>query len=126
MILGSAALQYIIQLAANGQKDGLFSYTWTSADRLATLKNHQTSWNKLAWSREMIIPMADGTSWELYGGVLAQTTANGKISFYQLPSDLRCIKEEEWSVDGNMGFEIRDFGMDPSVGLLLLVEDPDW
>lgn len=70
--------------------------------------------------------MADGTSWELYGGVLAQTTADGKISFYQLPSDLRCIKEEKWSVDSNMGFEIRDFSMDPSVGLLVLVEDPDW
>lgn len=70
--------------------------------------------------------MSDGSSWELYGGVLAQTTADGKICFYQLPSDMRCIQEKEWSVDGDMGFEIRDFGMDPSVGLLVLVEEPDW
>ncbi|KIM47851.1 hypothetical protein M413DRAFT_439532 [Hebeloma cylindrosporum] len=126
MILGSAALQYVIQLAENGQREGPCCSTWTSADRLARLASHQSSWNKLAWNREIIVPMTDGTSWELYGGVLAQTTSDGKISFHQLPSDLRCIEEEEWSVDVDMGFEIRDFSMNPSVGLLVLVEESGW
>ena len=69
--------------------------------------------------------MESGGLWELYGGVLAQSTEEGTLTFIQLPSDLRSIEEEVWTL-GNFGLVVRDFGMDPSQDLLVLIQSPDW
>jgi len=67
--------------------------------------------------------MVDGSAWELCGGVLAQTMADGTLVCHQLPSDLRSIEENCWSIGPFMGIPIRDFGMDPSEDILVLIED---
>jgi hypothetical protein len=69
--------------------------------------------------------MLPGGIWELYGGVLAQKGPDGSVTFRQLPSHCRIIKEREWSVK-DFGFNIRDLGMDPSQDLLVLIESPQW
>lgn len=120
-------MQYIIELAAAGQTNGpeVISGT-TSSSRLEALKNHQSSWGSLKWSRELRIPMEDGGLWELYGGILAQSTEEGaSLTFIQLPSDLRSIEEKAWTL-ADLGLVVRDFGMDPSQDLLVLIERPDW
>lgn len=93
--------------------------------RLKLLQEHQVSWDRLSWSREVKIPMRQGGLWELYGGVLAQSTEEDTIIFNQLPSDLRSIEEREWTL-GDFGMTVCDFAMDPSQNLLVLIENPDW
>jgi hypothetical protein len=119
-------LQYIIELAAAGQTNGPETSSISSASRLEALKKHQSSWGNLKWSRELRIPMEDGGLWELFGGVLAQTTAEGTLTFTQLPSDLRSIDEKVWTLGPSLGLVVRDFGMDPSQDLLVLIERPNW
>ena len=118
-------MQYTFELAAAGQVNGPESSAASSASRLEALKKHQSSWDNLKWSRELCIPMESGGLWELYGGVLAQSTAEGTLTFLQLPSDLRSIEEKVWTL-GKFGFVVRDFGMDPSQDLLVLIQSPDW
>lgn len=118
-------MQYTIELAAAGQVNGPETSGASSASRLEALKKHQASWDSLKWSRELRIPMEGGGLWELYGGVLAQSTAEGTLTFMQLPSDLRSIEEKVWTL-GNLGLVVRDFGMDPSQNLLVLIQSPDW
>ena len=119
-------MQYIIELAAAGQVNGPEASGTSSASRLEALKKHQSSWDNLKWSRELRIPMEHGGLWEFYGGVLAQSTAGGTLTFTQLPSDLRSIEEKVWTLGPNLGVVVRDFGMDPSQDLLVLIESPNW
>jgi hypothetical protein len=125
LINETASLQYAIELAAAGQVNGPETSGASSASRLEALKKHQSSWDNLKWSRELRIPMEGGGLWELYGGVLAQSTAEGTLTFMQLPSDLRSIEEKVWTLE-NLGLVVRDFGMDPSQDLLVLIQSPDW
>lgn len=62
----------------------------------------------------------------MYGGVLAQSDEEGGISFFRLPSDLRSIEEKQWSLGPSFPCLVRDFGMDPSQDLLILIENPRW
>lgn len=123
--MGTASLQYIIELALAKQIDGPLS-TAPSSGRLELLKNHQSAWENLEWSREVKIPMENGGLWELYGGVLAQSKDDGAIVFHQLPSDLRSIDAKTWTVGPDFGMIVRDFAMDSSQDLLVLIESPDW
>ena len=67
--------------------------------------------------------MGTGNAWVLYGGVLAQTMADGALVCHQLPSELRSIEEKSWSIGPFTGIPIRDFGMDPSEDVLVLIEN---
>lgn len=70
--------------------------------------------------------MGDGDFWELYGGVLARSTATKSFVFHRLASDLREIEALEWEVMPDPKIPIlRDFTMDPSQDLLVLIEFPD-
>jgi len=67
----------------------------------------------------------DGSLWELYGGVLAQNSPEGMFHFMRLPAVSRGIAEKSWKVPPQ-SFNVRDFGMDPSQDLLVLIEQPQW
>lgn len=118
----ATALQYKIELAAAGMEDWPPSALGTS-DRMETLKRHQDAWGKLRYSSRRDIPMHRGNVWELYGGVLAQACGPRALAFVRLPSQIRGIDSEEWTVP-DVGFTIRDFGMDPSQDLLVLIQSP--
>ena len=119
-------MRYIIELAAAGQIDGPEASSIPLASRLEALRKHQSSWGNLKWSRELRIPMENGGLWGLYGGILAQSTIQGTLTFTQLPSDLRSIEEKVWTLGPNLGLVVRDFCMDPSQDLLVLIEGPNW
>lgn len=122
IIQDNAVLQYKIELVVAGMDDGPPS-TLGPAERLQMLKRHQEAWRTLGFSDETTIPMLRGEVWELYGGVLAQARGPQALSFRQLPSVLRGVQEKEWSLE-DLGFEIRDFGMDPSQELLVVIQKP--
>lgn len=122
LIVGTASLQYIIELAVSGQRDGPYISGMSSVTKLERLRKHQEAWKKPSWSREIEIPMLDGDTWELCGGVLGQTTGEGGFHFYRLPSDLRGIREARWTLEPRFEFRVCDFTMDPGQDLLVLVE----
>ncbi|KAF8913014.1 hypothetical protein CPB84DRAFT_1760123 [Gymnopilus junonius] len=75
--------------AIRRRTSGIQSTGWkrsfiSSAKRLKLLKKHQITWDRLSWSREIKIPMREGGLWELYGGVLAQST--GRYNYLQSTS----------------------------------------
>lgn len=106
-----------------GQEDG-FTSTLSPAERLQLLRRHQAAWTSLEPCYEKAVPMLVGNTWELYGGVLAQGPDSSSLTFRQLPSELRGIEEKQWMIS-DMGFEIRDFGMDPAQDLLVAIQRPE-
>ncbi|KAF4623257.1 hypothetical protein D9613_002126 [Agrocybe pediades] len=124
-VLETAQLQLIIELAVAGKINGNYDAASSSA-RLQLLKAHQSAWRSLRWKKELKIPMKSGGLWELFGGVLGQSDEDNSLYFYRLPSELRNIEAKEWSLSaGDIDVHVRDFAMDPSLDLLVLVEAPD-
>ncbi|KAF9270047.1 hypothetical protein L218DRAFT_982719 [Marasmius fiardii PR-910] len=119
----SSVLQYTLELAITGNEDGKHSKL-SVAEKLNALRKHQRAWDKLSWNCELRHPMAGGSLWELFGNVLAQQDLSGGLIFRQLPSRYRGIQDKEWRVTPD--FRARDFGIDPSQDLLVLVEAPRW
>ncbi|KAF5384977.1 hypothetical protein D9615_001390 [Tricholomella constricta] len=124
LIGSTSSLQLIVELHAAGQ-DMEPNGTASSVIRLELLKQRTAAWDELKYTKDHRIPMSSGNLWELYGGVLAQSTAEKTIIFRRLPSLCRSIEEVEWTLDA-FGFPVRDFGMDPSQDLLVIVEAPRW
>lgn len=60
------------------------------------------------------------STWELYGGVLAQSQGERSIRFRRLPAILRGIEEKIWEVE-DVGVKIKSFGMDPAQDLLVIL-----
>lgn len=100
------------------------SSLFSAADKLEKLKKRQAAWNELKWTEDKSVDSSTGHLWELYGGVLAQASANHRsISFRQLPSNHRGIEEKTWTVDVS-DLAVRDFTMDPSQDLLVIARKP--
>lgn len=95
----------------------------TITDRRKRLAEHQAAWRDLRWRSEEVVPMLHGGVWELYGGVLAQGKERETLVFKQIPSQIKDIEGKEWEI--NLGFRIRDFGIDPSQDLLVVIEHPN-
>uniref|UniRef100_A0A0W0FGW4 F-box domain-containing protein n=1 Tax=Moniliophthora roreri TaxID=221103 RepID=A0A0W0FGW4_MONRR len=120
----SSNLQHKIELSITQKEDGIYS-PLTVAEKLRALRNHQRAWDRLEWKQDKCVPMAGGSLWELFGNVLAQQDDSGSILFRQLPSRYRGIEEKEWRIQPDIP-RVRDFGMDPSQDLLVLIEAPRW
>ncbi|PCH37773.1 hypothetical protein WOLCODRAFT_161036 [Wolfiporia cocos MD-104 SS10] len=120
MVDETAEQQYKIELTVAGMEDGPISMLGSS-DRLKLLREHQKAWETLDYKRQDVVPMLAGEVWELYGGVLAQAQGGRTLCFCQLPSVLRGIEEKRWTLK-DLGFVIRDFGMDLSQDLLVAIQ----
>ena len=67
--------------------------------------------------------MLVGGLWELYGGVLAQARGPDTLVFKLMKSELKGIEEQDWEF--KVEPKMRDFGMDPSQNLLVVIEKPN-
>lgn len=115
-------MQYKTELILAGMENGPPSNLLV-ADRLKILRTHQAAWRDLNWTSEKTIsmmPMTQGSLWELYGGVLAQSRSRDVLCFTRLPSQIKGIEEEQWEVQ--LPVQMRDFAMDPSQNLLIAIE----
>ncbi|KAF6766560.1 hypothetical protein DFP72DRAFT_866994 [Ephemerocybe angulata] len=118
-----AACQYTLDLYTAGLEDGP-SFSGTLSDRFAALNQYREGWDQLKWrDAQMDVPMKQGGLWELYGGVLAQQTQTKTFEFTRLPGISRGIASNTWSLE-KQRYKVRDFGMDPSQDLLVLLEKP--
>ncbi|KAH9037201.1 hypothetical protein EDB85DRAFT_625041 [Lactarius pseudohatsudake] len=93
----------------------------TTSERLELLKNYEASWKNLEWNEHTTIFSPAGSLWELYGNVWAHSRGSDAIEFIQIPSRLRGIPMRQWTLRFN--FPLRDFGMDPSQDLLVMIEN---
>ena len=98
---------------------------FTTDERLARLRKHQFRWRHFEQAQRQVVRHVRGGVWELAQGVLAQgASAIGgvrELYFKRLPIGTRAdAKGHEWS-HKNYDFSIRDFTLDPSQDLLLLV-----
>jgi hypothetical protein len=120
----TAILQYKIALAIEGLEYG--PHKQAPADQLESLTKYSEAWERLTWTSDFRILQGDGDTWELFGNVLALEHKQG-IQFCQLPSVRRSVEQKSWALPAKfVPFNIRDFGMDPSQDLLVVVEDPRW
>lgn len=128
MITTSVALQYKIELYAANLVDGPPN-SLTKSSRLKMLRAHQRAWNNINWSRTQEIYLTEAemspdlSAWELTGGMLG-LAAGRRLRFIQLPSLLRAIPDDEWVIE-DVGFALKDFAMDKSQDLLVVIEQPD-
>ena len=98
----------------------------TTSERLDLLKRYEASWKNLEWNEHNPIPPPLrgwlGVS-DSYGNVLACRSGGEfyTIDFIQLPSRLRGIPMQQWTL--RFDFEVREFGVDSSQDLLVVVEE---
>ncbi len=112
--------QYNLELAIAGMEDGVSS-TFTTAERLSTLRIHQSAWSKFAWTAKEDVQMRIDEVWELSGNVLAQSEGERTLHLKQIPSAIRGIEGTEWIIT-DVGCNITEIGMDPAQDLLLIIE----
>ncbi|KAI0271411.1 hypothetical protein BC834DRAFT_441182 [Gloeopeniophorella convolvens] len=115
----TAALQYKIALFASGMEDGPPG-PLSAHERLELLRQYEMSWRGVQWNEHTVVPVPEGSLWELYGNVWAHSRDEDAIELVQIPSRLRGIPLRRWTL--NLDFSLRDFGMDPSQDLLVAVE----
>ena len=108
-----------MELALAGMQDGPPSDT-SYAERLRLLRAHQNAWGSLSWTEEGTIPIVEGDTWELIGGVLGLADGPKSILFRQLHSTLRSIPGRTWKVE--LDFAIGDFTLDPTQDLIAALE----
>ena len=115
----TTTLQYRIALFASGMVDGPPGELTTS-ERLELLRKYEASWKNIEWNEDNTVTFSVGPAQKIYGNVWAHSKGRDAIDFIQLPSRLRGIPMRQWTA--KFGFDIQDFGMDPSQDLLVTVE----
>ncbi|KAI0086648.1 hypothetical protein BDY19DRAFT_959609 [Irpex rosettiformis] len=122
------SFQYKISLASAGVSDNPLN-TMLKGQKRELLLQHRAKWlsrqavPKSANTDKRAYPAQEGPAWELVGGVLAQSRDRNTIEFVRLPSILRGIQEETWTVD--LPCPHADFTMDPAQDLLVMIEQWD-
>lgn len=119
VVADNAQLQYKIDLFFARFENGSHCNLDT-VGRLRALRQYQQAWNNLLFPNSGLISMQEGHTWELSGGVLCQAMRS-KLTCVQLPCKIKGIPEREWTVT-DLGFDIRDFGIDTSQDLIVAVE----
>ena len=118
IVSGTLELQYAIELAVAGCEDG--SSDLSVAERYDRLLAHQEAWEKLDWTSEYDIPARNGGQVDINDSVLAENEDSHTLVFHRLPSQLRGVEASEWTF--RVDPPIRDFAIDPSQDLLVVIE----
>ncbi|KAF8643863.1 hypothetical protein AX16_008879 [Volvariella volvacea WC 439] len=124
LIEESVTLQYKISLHAANMIDGPPS-EYAKATRLRMLQDHQEAWHRFNWIKQTNIHLSAPevsleSAWEFLGGVLG-LAAGQRLRFIQVPSQLREIEDKQWVIE-DIGYTIKDFGMDANQDLLTILE----
>jgi len=102
VIRGSALLQYQLELGRCGMDDGPLN-TLSIPERRERLQVYDDAWKSLRWSACLnVFNIPDHEYYEMStapGGILTFVSSReSKISFVQIPSDLRGIPMRQWEL----------------------------
>jgi hypothetical protein len=123
----SALLQYKIELVGNGMIDGPAGINGmeSASSRLEALRAYAHAWDTLQPRKKTTIKggCTNTNLYELWGGVWARTVkASGRpLTAVRLPSIVRGVEMEKWTVQLPDLGKVEDFGMDPHQDLLVLI-----
>ena len=122
MVDETTTFQYRIALYASGTEDGPPG-DLTTSKRFDLLRKYEASWKNIEWNEHNTIISSTGGPgvWELYGNVWAHNNESDAMEFVQLPSRIRSIPMRQWTL--RFDFAVRDFSMDPSQDLLVVIAD---
>lgn len=133
IIENSTAIQYNIELAANGFV-ACSDTKLTSATSIRLLKEQQAAWWRCEWKQERMTHILPGyCAYDFSNGILALGRRHGSemlgphptsystyITCFEVASAVSNQQLRAWSF--NFGFVIRDFVIDPLADVLILVE----
>ncbi|KAF9239138.1 hypothetical protein BU15DRAFT_62151 [Melanogaster broomeanus] len=120
IISQSMHLLYKIELFGSHVDDGRHS-DLDIANRSRLLGSYNRVWREMRWAGCKEVPIENGLSWHLVGGVLAHALFDDhSISFVQLPCSIKGIPEKQWTT--HLGVKIRDFYFDVVQDLLVCIE----
>ncbi|EPQ50264.1 hypothetical protein GLOTRDRAFT_141571 [Gloeophyllum trabeum ATCC 11539] len=118
----SPLLTYMIELAKHGMENGPSTRISIPA-RLQRLRTHAEAWKTLNFESVEELSMSAMDDWELTDGVLARGYGPHMLQFNELPGHSRGIPAAAWVL--RFEFPVRNFRMDPSQDLLILIEFPE-
>ncbi|KAL7415839.1 hypothetical protein BDY24DRAFT_247621 [Mrakia frigida] len=123
LFLDSAVLQYSFLLQFTHMKDA-DPTAMSALERYNELKERDQRWRSMTWKKRQAVVSSDqGTLYDLLGGVLAlglQAPCT-TLEFSRLPTT-RGTSTDVPTAQFTPGFTIKDFTMDPSQDLLVLIE----
>ncbi|KAK0491131.1 hypothetical protein IW261DRAFT_1435917 [Armillaria novae-zelandiae] len=120
IIDSSTSLKYKLHLGMNRLVDNNSGYS--SQELLKKVQQHRDAWQAFNYSNLLLFPCA-GNAWELIGNVLATHVPGVGFTFHQIPSALRGIQKNRWTVESaKIGVEVEDFSMDRSQDLLVVLQ----
>lgn len=94
----------------------------TYLEKIDVLRNHRRRWNNLDSINANAIHFSDVSAWDYTDGFFVRLSRQTRrLHFYQLPSRNRGVEYKYW-VTPDLGVNIRDFGVDPTQDLLVLLE----
>ena len=120
-IENSVALQYRVELAVCGYEDRPYAEMnpAIAAIVLEKLRRHIEAWNELDWMETRTkIPIGQTV---LSGGVLAAAHTNMTLTCVQLPSRIRDIPFQMWTLENDLQNHDLDIAIDVPNNLLVLV-----
>ncbi|KAF9817917.1 hypothetical protein IEO21_03111 [Rhodonia placenta] len=124
----SLELRYIIELAADGMVD-VPPVPMNTADRLALLLDRRRRWRELDWIEKIPVTMPGACqAYELVGGVFAKTMGglhmggSYHLNATWLPSRTQPARS---LIREDLGVPTRDFAIDPSQDLIVIVSRDD-
>lgn len=150
IINGTLALQYKIELGADGLVDGIQGAGGITAalpERLRALRRRRDAWRRLAFRRCVTVPMpGECQAYELVAGMFVKAMHNDGDSdvygvggplppafFGPLPTSRHmriatlpsAFEESKTVVREDIGVFCRDFAIDPTQDLMVMVEQQD-
>lgn len=99
---------------------------FTTADRLARLREYRARWRTLHWTSEIRLDLSQDSELRLHGSVLARCDMGGATTvfeFMQVPSATRNIPRHDWAVE-LPGLSCEEYEIDSTQNLLVVMERP--
>lgn len=126
IIESSNSLLYKLEVAVAGLEDNP-NHRLNGPTKRPILHKYQEAWSKIAslcarQSNSIVLPIEEGPAWELAGGVLGQSIGQSRLRFDQFGSKLRGIPRRRGEIE--VGFNLRDFTMDPGQDLIVALREP--
>ncbi|KAI0065127.1 hypothetical protein BV25DRAFT_1822244 [Artomyces pyxidatus] len=123
LVASSVELRYKVELVYDGLVDGAaYPPGMPYSRRLERLLDRRSAWRTLAWRKHTTVTMPGSCrAYELVGGIFAKVFESNGFCASRLPS---ATADERRLEIADLGVPVKDFAIDPTQGLIALLEQP--